>query len=224
MSKKLRLVAALGAMALLLSSCLFSIKGFSVSRRTIGPGDTAVVTLKLYPTFNSASALKGVPFLIVAQNDVLPQMTYPSTGRKFDVKENYGSAPRSLQMDNVMRDLLIAEETPCGGYDEITSGAWNKVVFRTEGEINVKNKVNKVALTKIPMKLPGTTDMTDIPALLYVVISGVWRDNPDAGTVGTPDAEDSFDCNSAIFSDFANEVATEPEEAKADAKALKRSK
>ena len=212
MSKKLKLVAALGAMALLLSSCLFSIKGFSISRRTIGPGDKAVLTLKLYPTFNTAAGLKAIPFIVITQLDILPTMTFPSTGRTFDIKENFGNAPRPLQVDNGLRDYLVAEG--CSGFDEITSSGSVVNVFRTEDQVQVKNKVNKLALTKVPMKMPASADMTDIPAVTYVVIMGLWQDNPDAGTPGSPDSEDTFQCGSALHGDIANEVPTEPDEAR----------
>ena len=217
MSKKLRLVAALGAMALLLSSCLFSIKGFSVSRRTIGPGDKAVLTFKLYPTFNSTTNLKAVPFIVFTQLEILPVMNFPSTGRRFDIKENFGGAPRPLVVDNGLRDYMVNGDG-CGGYDEITSDGSVVHVFRTENPVNVKNKVNKVALTKVPMKMPNGADMTDIPAVPYTAIMGLWQDDPEAGTPGSPDPEDSIQCYSALHSDFANEVPTEPEEARADLK------
>ena len=143
-------------------------------------------------------------------------MNFPSTGRTFDIKENFGGAPRPLQVDNGLRDYLVAEG--CGGYDEITNSGNVVDVFRTENPVNVKNKVNKVALTKVPMKMPAAEDMTDIAAVPYTVIMGLWQDNAEAGTPGSPDTEDNFQCYSALYGDFANEVPTEPEEARAEVK------
>lgn len=202
MGYKIRLVAAVSVMALLTSACLLSIKGFSVSRKTIAAGQKAVVTLQLFPTVNTSENLKAVPFVLVGQEDFAPQMTFPGSARVFDAKENYGSAPRALTKDDQMRDALMATSA-CGDYPVVDDADWVKTLFRTEGKVNVKNRVNKVALTKIPMKMPNGADLDSSIAINWVMIAGMWADDSENGTVGQPDTEDAFFCTSMVQSNFA---------------------
>jgi hypothetical protein len=218
MGKRVRLVAALGVVALLMSSCLLSIKGYSVSRRGIAPGQKAVVTLKLYPYVDVTTNLRAVPFVLVAQLDNSPALGFPGTGRVFDTKENYGGAPRSLQRDDQMRDVLI-DGSACADYPIVDDTDWLKTLFRTENPVNVKNKADRVALTKIPMKMPGAADMENVFTVEWAMIAGMWSDNPEDGTIGQPDAEDSFFCTSSIQSNFYGDEVTETEAKEAKAKA-----
>ena len=205
MGARTKVLATALPLALLLSGCLFSVKGYRVSSPTMSPGKTVTVTLDIFPTFHSAESRKGWPFIIFLQEgDAAGQLTLPSTGRVFDKTTNFGTEPRALPKDNVLRDEILNDER-CLEYRPILDDTnWSKAVFRTQNEVNIKDRGNKVAKTTFPTKLPSSA--TNLPASLnWVLIVGTWMDSSPGmdGTPGVPEETDDIQCTSAIQSSYA---------------------
>lgn len=205
MFNRARLSAVAAAVTLLMSSCLLSIKGFTVSSPLIAPGGKVVVSLHLFPTQKARPRehpTKAVPFIVVAQSASAPQMVLPATGRIFDTRSNYGRSPRPLFKDQAMRDVLV-NGAFCEDFPVLSDPEATKVLVRTQSQITIRNKVEKVALSTIPMKLLKGTDTGDATSLHWAMVAGMWLDNREEGTRYEADSQDTFICTSTIQSNQA---------------------
>jgi len=169
---RFRLMAAgLVAFSLVLSSC-FTLRVIGISPKSLGPGDTAKINVKLYPVSSSTTGAAPVVLLIGLEG------LDPGTVSNFDKKGNFGG-PFSRVTDNAIRDIMLAECTIYGvdasavepNFDE-----WR--AYRTIAAVNsAAGPITKAFKVSIEVDRAAGTDDTSFG--YYVVFSGMWLDDGD---------------------------------------------
>jgi hypothetical protein len=192
MRSRLRLVAFVGLLGLLATSC-FTLRGFSFSKAIVDPGEKNILNLRLQPGVEESTDQglnRDYPFVILglsrpsASDPAFIRVVKP---RRFDVGGNFGG-PRALQRDDGLRDLILANNW-CSGFDVVSSDSTLWLLFRTGSQVNDRERVGKYAMSQLGLK--PAADTTLGVGQLQIVVGG-WIDDED----GLAESGEVF-CNSA---------------------------
>ena len=168
------------ALALLVMTGCFGIRGFSWSATRLPAGGSIVLNLTLSPQTKQAHALDR-PWVLLGfpKNEAVPNDSYFSVGklRKFDTGGNFGG-PKNLIKDQALATHLSqTDDCQEGGLepkDFTPQVTWT--ALRTHNVVDDQGKVARVALTKIRVKAAeGVGD--NVPGI--VVFVGAWGDDDD---------------------------------------------
>jgi hypothetical protein len=186
--------------ALVLSGC-FAFSGIKYSETKIAVGDKTVATVETIPSFTEPAS-DYVFFLIGLPDDGSVQSL--SSGRKFDVKEKFGSAPRPLGVDTPLKNFVLANES-CDPFTTANFPDHTFIVVRTPNPVNDRGKPGRKATSKLPFKQVDPAETT--PAQV-IVAPGFWSDDGDG--VPEPAFSDFIGCTGGGASAVYVEPVTTP--------------
>jgi hypothetical protein len=192
MKRKLWYAALAAGLALLTTGC-FALQGFSLLDSSLAPGAKTKAQFALRPFDADGGAVtpnKAFQFVMVGvdTSDLgIGGATWGTNG-KFG-----GPAPMvaSAQLPGVLTTGSTCSSSALGINLSTASGVtWKGFVTATQ--INDKNLVDSTAITQVVLKVKPSASTATSHSVIGV--TGGWKDNPSAGTVGVPDVNDSFYC------------------------------
>jgi hypothetical protein len=198
MSKHRVLILAVAA-AVLLPSCLFSIKGFSLSSLRVKRGDKVVARLTLAPTARTAGDERARVFILVyISKSEGPDLKVVRPTR-FDIHDNF-NGPRRLVKDPQLEGQIFAHGNNCeqylGGFGE-TVDASDWVALTTERRVRTNDELLKTAETRIGIGAPEEAAHGAVRLHFY---AGAWNDSDE---IEGPSPEDSISCMTSAESTIA---------------------
>lgn len=181
MKKKVVLVALVGALALLSTSCLFSMRGFAVLKGSINAGDSTKAQFVLHPT--STEKLKGFQFVLLGtdRTDAITTQrpTWGTTG-------TFGGPVKMLGSSALPGAIATADCTSSGiSFSEITGFTWKG--YLTPTEVSNRGAPGKTVIVE-----GGVKALAGAPNAMASVagVTGQWIDDGD----GLVNGADSFIC------------------------------
>ena len=175
LKRGIRLCAVIAAglgLSLALSGC-FVWSSFKWSSPVVKPGERATGTIGLMPE-NGGSRDRFVQFFLVGLSE---QSQFSLGGaRKWDVKGQYGG-PETMFSDGSLANAATNSQSCAVGDSrpvDITGFDW--FALRTNGEIDDRDKVNKLLISKLGLK--AANGATPSQEQIYV-LSGGWYDEND---------------------------------------------
>jgi hypothetical protein len=191
-----------GALALVVMTGCFGIRGFSWSETRLKAGGSVVLNLTLAPQTRQSHA-DNRPWVLLGfpKNEEVPGDTYLSVGklRKFDTEGNFG-APKNLIKDQQLATYLSqTDDCQEGGLEPKTftpQVTW--VALRTHNNVDDQQKVARIAKTRIRVKAAEGVG-ENVPGVAIFV--GAWGDDDD-GVV----EQDEILCTSGAFTSIPTYV------------------
>ncbi len=182
MQKKIMVVALVGVLALLSTSCLFSMQGFTVLKGKINAGDSTKAQFILHPT--STTKYKEYQFVLVGTDNPgvlsVKKATWGTNGK-------FGG-PVNMPSSNSLAGTLVTDggcQSSGLAFGEMTGITWKG--FFTISEVANKGKPAQKVIVQVGLK--AANDATD--TIVGVAgVTGMWSDTGN----GVPGAEDTFVC------------------------------
>lgn len=180
--KKVAVIALVGVLALLLTSCLFSMQGFTVLKGAINAGDATKAQFTLHPT--STTKFRAYQFVLVGTNSPTSLSVKKAT---WGTNGAFGG-PANMPSSNNLATTLVADggcESNGLAFGDMTGITWKG--FFTSTQIANKGQVSKKVIVQVGLK--ATNDATDA-AIGVTGVTGVWEDDGD----GVLNVADTFVC------------------------------
>lgn len=182
MKKKFAVVALVGVLALLSTSCLFSMQGFVVLKGKINAGDSTKAVFTLHPT--STQKFKEFQFVLVGtSNPAALKVTKATWG----TNGAFGGPAKMLASGN-LANVLIADggcESSGLAFGNVSGVTWKG--FLTSTEVSNKGKPAKKVIVEVGLKAPNDAANAGIAV---TGVTGMWQDDGD----GILNVADIFVC------------------------------
>jgi len=181
MKKKTAVVALVGVLALLSTSCLFSMQGFAVLKGQIKAGEKTTAQFILHPS--STDKLKGFQFVLLGtdRTDAIKTLR-PVWG----TNGAFGGPVKMLGSSALPGAMAIADCTSGGiSFSDLSGFTWKG--YLTPNEVGNRGKPAKQVIVQGGVKALADSD----DALANIAgVTGVWVDDGD----GLVNSADSFLC------------------------------
>lgn len=182
MKKKIAVVALVGVLALLSTSCLFSMQGFTVLKGKINAGDSTKAQFTLHPT--STTKWREYQFVLVGTSNPAALTVRKAT---WGTNGAFGG-PSKMPSSNNLATTLVADggcESNGLAFGEVTGMTWKG--FFTSTQVANKGKPAKKVVVEVGLKAPN--DATDT-GVGVTGVTGMWQDDGD----GILNVADVFVC------------------------------
>jgi hypothetical protein len=200
LNKNRVLILAVAA-AVLLSGCLFSIKGFRFSALRVRRGEKVIARLTLAPTARIVGAdERGRVFILVHIPDTpdSPDLNVVRP-KRFDIHDNF-NGPRRLVKDEALEAQIFAHGNNCERYfgefaENYDASEWDALT--TERVVRTRDEFLKTAETRIGIKAPEGASHGAVVINFY---AGAWTDDDE---IEGPSPEDDIGCLTSVESTLA---------------------
>jgi hypothetical protein len=179
---KKAVIGVLAVLALVSTSCLFSMQGFTVLKGAINAGDSTKAQFTLHPS--TTTKFKEYQFVLVGTNSpttlAVKKATWGTNGA-------FGG-PANMPSTDTLDDTLVADagcESNGLTFAEMTGITWKG--FFTITEVANKGQVNKKVIVQVGLK--AANDAADT-VVGVTGVTGMWSDTGN----GVPGPEDAFIC------------------------------